>query len=256
VAARDKHIEFHQIHKKCGSRIKQLLYCPVCDRTVERSELAKGYEVAKDRYVLMEQEEIAKVAPASTRTMEILQFVKLEEVDPIYFDMSYYALPEESGQKAYQLLVQAMEAEGFAGLAKVGMHQREYVVVIRARKQGLTLHTMYYADEVREIEGYGDAKKMQVKAGELKLARQLLTSLVAPFNPKNFRDEFQARVEKLIEAKQQGEAIEAPQKSKRLAPVVDLMQALQESLAATGAGKKPMARSVAGTKKRPANKAA
>jgi DNA end-binding protein Ku len=232
VAARNEHIEFHQIHKKCGSRIQQMIYCPKCDRTVQRSELAKGYEVAKGRFILLDQEEIDKVAPASTRTMEVVQFVKLEEVDPLYFDMSYYALPEESGRKAYHLLVQAMEEEGVSALAKVGMHQREYVVVIRARDQGLIIHTMYYPDEVRKMERSAEGSKTRVSAPELKLARQLVTSLVAPFNPKNFRDEFQARIEKLIQAKRKGKSLEAPEEPRPLAPVADLMSALQESLAA------------------------
>ena len=151
VAARSERVGFNQIHKECNSRIRQKLYCPICDRTVERSELIKGYEYEKDHYVLVEDEEIKKMAPTSGATMEILEFVKLDEVDPLYFDSSFFAVPEDAGQKAYYLLVETMENAGYAAVAKVSMHQREYTVLVRPRKHGLTIHTMHYPNEIREL---------------------------------------------------------------------------------------------------------
>src|SRR3989454_10025504 len=139
-AARSERISFNQLHKECHTRLRQPLFCPNCNRMVERSEVMKGYEHEKDQYVLFTDEELEKIAPPSARTMEILEFVKLEEVDPLVFDASYFATPEEAGKKAYRLLFDAMEESGYAAIAKVCMHQREHTVIIRPRANGLTLH--------------------------------------------------------------------------------------------------------------------
>ncbi|MFN3325878.1 MAG: Ku protein [Bryobacteraceae bacterium] len=239
AAARSEHVSFNQLHEVCKTRIRQQLYCPTCDRVVERSEIAKGYPVGKNRYVLVEPEELRKIAPASTDTMEILQFVRLDEIDPLYFDASYYAVPEEPGRRAYQLLLRTMEESGYAAIAKIGMHQREYTVVLRPRDRGLTLHTIYYPEEVREVPGYGADTGIDVRPQEMELARQLVNSLAGPFDPSRFRDEYQARVQALIEAKREGRGVEeAP--AARPAPVIDLMEALQKSLASRE--RKPPAR--------------
>lgn len=239
AAARSEHVSFNQLHEVCKTRIRQQLYCPTCDRVVERSEIAKGYPVGKNRYVLVEPEELRKIAPASTDTMEILQFVRLDEIDPLYFDASYYAVPEEPGRRAYQLLLRTMEESGYAAIAKIGMHQREYTVVLRPRDSGLTLHTIYYPEEVREVPEYGADTGIDVRPQEMELARQLVNSLAGPFDPSRFRDEYQARVQALIEAKREGRGVEeAP--AARPAPVIDLMEALQKSLASRE--RKPPAR--------------
>ncbi len=230
VAARGERVGFNQIHKECNSRIRQKLYCPICDRQVERSELIKGYEYEKDHYVLVEDEEIKKMAPQSSATMEILEFVKLDEVDPLYFDSSFFAVPEEAGQKAYYLLVETMENAGYAAVAKVSMHQREYTVLVRPRKHGLTIHTMHYPNEIRELAECGQPSNTEVKPQEVKLAMQLVESLAAPFEPGKYSDQYQKQLRELIEAKRQGETVPVSQ-APRLAPVIDLMEALQQSLA-------------------------
>ncbi len=233
AAARTERVSFHMIHEVCNTRVKQQLFCPHCERVVERSEIVKGYEIDKGRWVIVDDEDIKKVAPQSTDTMEILEFVKLSDVDPLYFDASYYALPEDPGRKAYKLMVETMEKAGYAAVAKVGMHQREYVVIIRARENGLTLHTIYYPNEVRAVPEYGKTGDVQVKPQEIQLAEQLVKSLAGPFEPQRYEDEYQKRLLKLIEAKGEGKAIEgAPHR--KVAPVVDLMAALQKSLAAAG----------------------
>jgi DNA end-binding protein Ku len=242
VAARDERVSFNQLHRPCGSRIKQQIYCPVCDRVVERSELAKGYEFAKDRYLIVEEQELDKIAPPSSHTMEILQFVKLQDVDPLYYNVSYYAVPEDPGRKPYQLLVEAMQKTGYAALAKVAMHQREYVVLIRPRASGLTLHTMYYPDEVRQVAEYGQAGGIELKPQEVALAEQLVETLAGPFQPQQFRDEYQHKVKELLQAKQEGQEVPETE-PKRMAPVIDLMEALQKSLAAVP--KKPPVREAA-----------
>ena len=230
VAARPKTVSFRQIVKETMRPVKQQLYSPELDRVVERKELVKGYEIAKDQYLIIDPEDLKKIAPESSSTMEILEFVKLDEVDPLYFDSSYLAVPEDAGRKPYALLVKAMEESGFCAIAKLSMHQREYTVVIRPRKGGLTLHTMFYEDEVRDSSEYGHISDVEIKASEEKLARQLIESLAADFDPEKYHDEYRARVEGLIEAKRDGQEAEATQ-APRLAPVIDLMEALQRSLA-------------------------
>ena len=229
TAARSERVSFNQLHKKCHTRVKQQLYCPTCDCTVERSDIVKGFAYTKDQYILIEDADIKKVQPESAGGMEILEFVKIDEVDPLYFDSSYYIVPEEAGQKAYQLLVETMDKAGYAAIAKIAMHQREYTVLVRARKKGLTLHTMYYPNEIRELSEYGKGTEIEVKPQELQLAQQLVESLAAAFEPSKYNDQYQARLKELIEAKRAGEetaSTEAP----KLAPVIDLMEALQKSL--------------------------
>ena len=154
-AARGERISLNQLHQVCHTRIKMPLFCPTCNRQVPREEIVKGYEYEKDQYVLFDEKELDKIEPESARSMEILEMVKLDEIDPLYFDASYYVTPEEEGRKAYQLLLDAMEESGYAAIAKLTMHQREHIVVVRPRANGMTLHTMYYTNEVREVAEYG-----------------------------------------------------------------------------------------------------
>ena len=252
AAARGERIGFNQLHKACNSRVKQPLFCPVCNRHVERNEIVKGYEYEKDQYVLFNEDELDKIEPASARVMEILEFVKQDEIDPVYFDASYYLSPEEAGLKPYLLLEKAMQESGYDAIAKLTMHQREHIVFLRPGSKGMTLHTMFYSNEIRPAEAI-PTDKIQLKDQELKLAEQLIASLAAPFEPQKYRDEYQTNVRALIDAKLKGkEVTEAPQP--HLAPVIDLMEALKKSLAEkkapaapaaqTPAGKKPPARAV------------
>jgi DNA end-binding protein Ku len=228
AAARGERISFNQLHKDCHSRLKQPLFCPVCNRNVERSEIVKGYEYEKDQYVLFSEDELDKIEPSSARVMEILEFVKLGEIDPIYFDASYYVAPEDAGVKAYQLLMKAMEESGHAAIAKLTMHQREHIVIIRPSARGMMLHTMFYSSEIRASESV-PTDKIELKDQEKKLAQQLIESLATPFEPQKYRDEYQEGVRAVIAAKRQGQEVtEAAQP--HMAPVVDLMEALKKSL--------------------------
>ncbi|HEV2379598.1 MAG TPA: Ku protein [Terriglobia bacterium] len=245
-AARSESMHFNQLHSVCHTRIKQPQFCPTCQKQVARTEIVKGYEYEKDQYVLIEEEEIKKIAPPSARTMEIQEFVELKDVDPLYYETSYFVVPEDPGRKAYQLLVQTMEESGRAAIAKVAMHQREHVVIVRPRAHGLTLHTMYYADEVRDLPEYGSTTDVVVKPEEVKLAKQLVDSLTGSFDPERYRDEYQARLKGLVDDKLQGrEVASAPEAP--LAPVIDMMEALKKSLAAreASAPKKPPVRAEA-----------
>jgi DNA end-binding protein Ku len=238
AAARTERISLNQLHTVCHSRIRQPQFCPTCNRQIERSEIIKGFEYEKDQYVLFTEEELDKLDPPSARTMEILEFVKAEEVDPLYFDASYYATPEDAGKKAYHLLLDAMEESGHDAIAKLYMHQREYIVVIRPRAQGLTLHTMFYADEIRNVAEYGQKDGAEPKEQEKKLALQLIESLSTHFEPTKYHDEYRQSLRAMIEAKLKGQEI-AVAPHPQLAPVVDLMEALKKSLAG---GKQPAAK--------------
>ena len=223
----------HQLHNKCHTKLKQPLFCPTCNRFVERSEVIKGYEYEKGQYVLVEPEEIKKITPASGQTMDILAFVDESQVDPIYFDSSFLAVPESQGAKAYRLLIKALEDTNRMGVAKLTMHQREYSVFLRPRRRGLTIHTMFYSNEIATVPEYGKHEDAKLNPQEVKLAEQLVQSLAADFNPKEYRDEFQERLNALMEAKLKGRSIAAAPEAPR-APVIDIMQALKKSLAATG----------------------
>jgi DNA end-binding protein Ku len=229
AAARTERVGFNQIHQPCGGRIKQQTFCPQCDRTVERSELVKGYEVEKDRYVIVNDEEIKGIAPASSDNMEILEFVKAEGIDPIYFDASYFMVPEEAGKKAYHLLFETMRKSGYSAVAKITMHQREYTVIVRPHADGLLLHTVFYPEEVREVPEFRRDENVSVKPQEVALAEKLVEGLASDFDPSKYHDDYQKRLMEMIEAKREGLSIpsEAP---KKRAPVIDLMQALQKSL--------------------------
>jgi DNA end-binding protein Ku len=237
AAARSERISLNQLHNVCHSRIRQPQFCPVCNRQIERSEIIKGFEYEKDQYVLFTEEELDKLDPPSARTMEILEFVRADEVDPLYFDASYYATPEDAGKKAYHLLLEAMEESGYAAIAKLYMHQREYIVVIRPRAHGLTLHTMFYADEIRSVAEYGEKDSAEPKEQEKKLALQLIESLAAPFQPQKYHDEYRQSLRSMIEAKLKGQEVAAAPHP-QLAPVVDLMEALKKSLAGKAAAAK------------------
>src|ERR1700675_2037192 len=240
AAARGERISFNQLHKVCHSRLKQPLFCPVCNRNVERSEIVKGYEHEKDQYVLLSEEELDKIEPSSAHVMEILEFVKLDEMDPVYFDSSYYITPEDAGVKAYQLLMKAMEESGYGAIAKLTMHQREHIVIIRPGNKGMTLHTMFYSTEIRAAESVA-TDKIELKDQEKKLAEQLIQSLAAPFEPQKYRDEYQENVRGMIDAKLKGQEVTQAAQP-HMAPVIDLMEALKKSLAQKQA---PAAASVA-----------
>jgi DNA end-binding protein Ku len=244
-AARSERISLNQLHKVCNSRIKMPLFCPTCDRKVERSEIVKGYEYEKDQYVLFTDEELDKVEPDSARTMEILEFVKVEEIDPLYYDASYYVTPEDEGKKAYQLLLEAMDQTGYCAIAKLSMHQREHIVIIRPRAEGMTLHTMFYQSEIREVSEFGRKNNAEPKEAEKKLATQLIESLAAKFEPQKYHDEYQSSMLAMIEAKKQGQEL-AEVAHPKMAPVIDLMDALKKSLEKQPAAsaKKPPTRSV------------
>jgi DNA end-binding protein Ku len=227
-AARGESISFNQLHKEDNSRVKQVLYCQAEDKPIPRSEIVKGYEYEKDRYVVIDEEEIKKMAPASAKTMEILEFVKSSEVDPVYFESSYYMAPDEAGERPYALLFEALRRTGYTGVAQITMHNREHIALFRPGPTGLMMHTMYYAHEVRKVEEFRTDTTL-VKDKELQLATMLIESLSAEFQPDKYRDAYRDNLQAMIEAKVQGREVVAPP-APETARVIDIMEALKQSL--------------------------
>ena len=168
------------------------------------------------------------------------EFVKADDVDPVYFESSYYMMPEEAGRRPYALLTKALEESEYVAIAKITMHNREYTVFLRPHEGGLMLHTMYYAEEVKKVEGFG-APDVELKEAEVKVAHQLIEALADEWDPEKYKDSFQENLKKLIETKLEGGEVAAVEKPKKLAPVVDLMAALKQSLAQMEGRKKPAA---------------
>jgi len=230
AAARSERTYLHQLHTVCHTRLRQPLFCPTCERSVKRDEVIKGYEVDEGQYILVEGEEIKKLAAKSSRMLEVLAFTKLSQIDPIFFDASYFCVPDETGKKPYQLLVKALEDTQSIGLGRLTMHQRDYTVFLRAYQHGLLLHTMYFANEIRRVPEFGALEAVNLKQPEIKLTEQLIATMMQPFKPAQYHDEFQGRLRKLVEAKRRGQTVEVEEAARR-ATVIDMMEALKKSLA-------------------------
>ncbi len=228
-AARSETISFNLLHKEDHSRIKQMIYCQAEDKPVPRSELVKGYEYEKDHYVEIDDEDIKKVAPKTAKVMEILEFVKSDQVDPVYLESSYYMAPDEGGEKPYALLFQALRESAYYALAKVAMHNREHIIVLRPGAKGILSHTMYYQDEIRQVEEFRTDTSL-VKDKELAMAKMLISSLEADFEPQKYRDTYRENLQKMIEDKIEGKKVVATPEA-HVAPVIDIMEALKKSLA-------------------------
>lgn len=253
--ARGERVSFNMLHRDDLTRVKQQLYCPNDNRVVERDEIVKGYEYRKGEYVVIEPEEIKKIEPKTAKAMEILEFVKADDVDPIYFESSYYLMAEEAGKRPYALLARALEESSYVAIAKLTMHNREYTVFLRPYENGMMLHTMYYSDEVRMMENFG-TDKVELKEAEVKIAHQLIDALAAEWEPEKYHDTFQENLKELIKARLEGTEMAPVEHAAKPKPVVDLMAALKESLAQMeGAKKGPQrveaAEASATAKKRP-----
>ena len=228
-AARSETISFNLLHKDDHSRIKQVTYCLLEDKPVARTDLVKGYEYEKDHYVVIDDEDIKKAAPKTAKVMEILEFVKADQVDAIYLESSYYVAPDDGGEKPYALLYEALRGTGYYGVAKVAMHNREHIIILRPGPKGLLSHTMYFRDEIRQVDEFRTDTSL-VKEKELDLAKMLISSLEADFEPEKYHDAYRDNLQKMIEAKIEGrKVVEAP--AEHMAPVIDIMEALKRSLA-------------------------
>jgi DNA end-binding protein Ku len=269
-AARSEKIRFHQLHKSTPrasgpapmrlepvasrqeraktaevpapppveeyTRIRQSAYVPPAvtagetpPKPVPRTELVKGYEYDKNRYVVVEDEDLKKLTPETATEMQIVEFVNLAEIDPVYFETSYYLAPDEAGEKAYALLFQAMRETGYVALAEVAMHRREHVMILRPGRHGLLAHTMFYADEIRSDQEHRSDISV-VGAKELQMAKLLVESLAAPFEPGKYKDKFREKLEQMIAAKIEGRQVSQVPAARKPAEVVDILKTLEQSL--------------------------
>ncbi len=229
AAGRAESVHFHMLHKKDLSRVKEVWYCAEEDKPIQRDDIVKGYEVSKGEYVVVGEEELASIAPSTAGTMEILQFARESDVDPIYLEHSYYVGPDEKVGKPYALFLKALQETKYSAIAKVSMHGREHVVLIRASENQLILHTLFYEDELHAANKQTIPAAATATKKELELATALIRQLAGPFKPEQYHDTYRENVEQLIDQKKKGEKVTTEPKAKR-APVIDLMEALKKSI--------------------------
>jgi DNA end-binding protein Ku len=247
-------ISFNLLHKTCGSRLKQQYVCVKEEVIVPREEMAKGYEFAKDQYVMFTPEELKALEEAGTHMADITEFVPLESVDPVYFDKAYYLAPDKGGAKPYALLTEALKESKRCAIGRYAARGKQYIVMIRAVKEGLVMQQLLYADEVRSIKEV-EIPHTDVKPAELKLAQQLIDAQSTDkFDPTQYKDDVRERVEKAVQGKVQGEEIVMTEPKEAGAQVIDLMEALRASLERkpkAGPSSKPAAAPPAESRKGP-----
>lgn len=230
AATESREFHFNYLHEPCHNRVRYIKKCPHCDVEVKPEEIVKGYEYEKDQYVILEEEDLKAIEQPMSRSIDILNFIDIKEVDPIYFQKSYYLSPEDTAQKAYRLLYEAMADTGKVAIARFTMRSKQYLACLRSLEDGLVLETMYYPAEIRNLEVTWD--NVTPTETEIEMARQLIKNLAVPFEPEKYRDELHEQVREMIERKVAGESFKvaaAPEPGK----VIDLMEALRASLAVT-----------------------
>jgi DNA end-binding protein Ku len=230
TATSSQTVHFNQLHKKCGGRLKQRLYCPTDDEYVEREDIVKGYEVTKNQYVQFTGEELTGLETERSHTLDLVEFVPEDSVDLIYVERSYYLGPDKGGDKAFNLLTKAMRGTGKIGVGRYRSHGKEHLVLLRPYKKGLILHHVYYANEVRSYDDVELGQDQRFSDSEEALAQQLISSLSnAAFEPTKYKDEYADRVRKAADEKVAGQEVtivaEQPQ-----AQIIDLFEALKQSL--------------------------
>jgi DNA end-binding protein Ku len=237
AAAVSGNVSFNLLHAKCGSRIRQQVFCPVCQETVERADLVRGYEFSKDQYVRVADEELKALEGETSRVIDIAEFVPLAQVDPVYFEKTYYLGPDKGGDKAYRLLAETMADADRVALARFIMRGKESLVLVRAAQSGLMLHTMYFADEVRSFGEIDKGGAVKIQERELELAKKLVAELsTEAFRPDQYQDEYRQRVLELLNRKVEGQEVAAATPEAPRSQVIDLMEALRQSLAKRAGG--------------------
>jgi DNA end-binding protein Ku len=235
-------ISFNQLHAECQTRIQQKRWCPHCEREVPISEVAKGYEFEKGRYVVMSEEDISKVRPESTRVIDLVQFTDAAAIDPIYVERPYYLAPDGAmAQEAFAVMREGMK--GKAGIGKLALYGREYLVAVQPKERGLVMYTMRRANEVRSMENIEELGGVpsKVKPDEIKLAKQVIENFEGELDLREYRDEYQEELQRIIDAKIAGEEVVAPVEETP-PKVVNLMDALRQSLDRVSTGKKKSAK--------------
>lgn len=234
TATENKDIRFRQIHQECGTPIRYKKVCPNCDREVVEDEIVKGYEYESGKYVIVSKEDLASIASETRKTIEIIDFVNLEQIDPIYFNKTYFLSPHETGDKPYQLLRNAMRKTGKIAIAKVMIRSKESLAAVRIYENCIVMETIFSPDEVRSVELVpGIQNELSVSDSEMSMAVQLIENLATDFEPEKYTEEYRIRLQELIQAKVKGEDVVTAPDLPEMANVVDLMEALQASVEAT-----------------------
>ena len=230
TATEEKDVAFHLLHKKDGVRIKQQRYCPEDDAVIEWNDVARGYEIAPDQYVIMEPDDFEKVPVDTTHTIEITDFVPAEQIDPIYYQRTYYLEPDKVGGKPFTLLREVLKDSELIALAKVTLRQKEQLCTLRVYENTIALETMLYADEIRSVEDLDVPREQKIADKELQMAKSLVDMLTGDFDPEKYRDNYREALLELIERKAEGEEIQRPKPV--AGKVTDLMEALRASVEA------------------------
>ena len=261
-ATEEKTLRFNQLHDEDGGRVRYKRVCEKDGEEVSFEHIVKGYEVEKDRYVVLTDEDLNAIPVESSRAIDIHRFVDLDEIDPVLFKKSYYLVPEETGAKAYALLREAMSDDGRVGIAKVSFRDKEHLAALRFKDEAFVLETMYWPDEIREADFGGVDVSAKIRGQELEMAKQLIDSLSGEWNPEEYSDEYREALLQIVEAKLNGQEIEVVV-AEPTAKVVDLMEALKASVAAAkkqadepAPSRKPAAKKPAAKKKSSAKKPA
>lgn len=232
-------VHFSMLHAKDKSRLKQTYVCKACDEPVDRSDMVRGYEYSRDQYVVLSEEELKALEKASDRTIEIAEFVPISKVDPIYFEKSNLLGPDKGGHKAYKLLREAMIESGRVAIGRFNQRGRQQLVLLRPNQEGLVMHGLYYADEVRSFEDIEIDGEVELKESELALAHQLIDSLsVTKFEPEKYEDDYRRMVLEAVDQKVAGEEIVVMPTSEPREQIIDLVAALKKSLAEGGKSSK------------------
>jgi DNA end-binding protein Ku len=235
-AVKQQDVHFHQLERGTNARIKYKRVSEKSGREVPYEKIVKGYELDRGRYVVIDPEELEALDPETTSTIDVTDFVSLEDIDPIYYEHTYYLVPGKGGDHAYRLLHEAMSETQRVAIGKVVMRQKEYLAAVRPLDGALALNTMLFADEIvplDAIEGI-PGRRTKVPPQQLKMAKQLIDSLTSEFEPEQYRDEYRGRVDQLIRRKAKGETVEVEEAPEKRATVVDLMDALRQSLEQPG----------------------
>jgi DNA end-binding protein Ku len=250
VAASSEAPSFNLLHAKCGTRIRQQRFCPTCSAVLERDDLIRGYEFAKDQYVRVTDDELKALEGEASEAIEIAEFVPLAKVDPVYFERSYYLGPDKGGEKAYRLLADTMTQVGKVALAKFVLRGKENLVIVRSAQNGLLMHTMYFADEVRSFDEIPKGESAKITPAETGLAVRLIEELSSEeFAPEKYEDEYAQRVMDLVNKKAEGQEITLAQPQPARGQVIDLMAALKGSLGKAKEKKPPVSAKPAGQEK-------
>lgn len=239
-AVKRKNVSFNQIDSQTGSRVKMKRVSAESGDEVPYEDIVKGYEITKDNYVFVTDEELGSLDPKKSRTIDIVEFVQLDEIDPVFYDSAYVIAPDELSAKAYTVLTQAMESAGMVAIASFVMRTKQYLCALRPAEGKLVLSTMVYGDEVvdfNEIEAFDYLEGVEIKPAELAMAEQLVESLSAEFEPAKFEDDYRQRVLELIQAKADGEEMVFAEPEEPTAEVIDLAAALEASVAAAKAAR-------------------